>query len=176
MGVLQTPKRFLASKLHEVQLDSFAHPPRSCLALVYCEGVPKGATAPFEMRCIELPPPPAPARLPLSKKYRRGRGQGVGTPSAASGGTVSPGGSVGAERFSTGELRPRRGRPAPSQRGLSPKATGGVRVKFRFAQLTRSKSLGRLFEAEPSLASLKLTTSYPRSRSANSAKNPWQAF
>ena len=35
-------------------------------------------------------------------------------------------------------LTPQRGRQAPSLMGLSPKATGGVRVKFRFVQLTRS--------------------------------------
>ena len=52
-------------------------------------------------------------------------------------------------------LTPQRGRQAPSLRGLSPKATGGVRVKFRFVQLTRSSF------ANAKLASLLLSSLFP---------------
>ena len=43
------------------------------------KGVPKGAAAPFEMRCIELSSPPVAARLPLLENEINGRGQGVGS-------------------------------------------------------------------------------------------------
>src|SRR5699024_1231833 len=54
-------------------------PPRARSAQAYRKGVPKGAAAPFEMRCIELSSPPVAARLPLLGNEINGRGQGVGS-------------------------------------------------------------------------------------------------
>ena len=76
------------------------------------------------------------------------------TPSAASGGTVSPAGSVGAERSPPESCAPVGGGRPPHRGDCRLSATGGVRVKLHFVQLTRSKSLGRLFAHE--LSSLPL--------------------
>ena len=76
------------------------------------------------------------------------------TPSAASGGTVSPAGSVGAERSPPESCAPVGGGRPPHRGGCRQRRLGEYESSLASLKLTRSKSLGRFFAHE--LSSLPL--------------------
>ena len=83
----------------------------------------------------------------------------MGTPSAASGGTVSPAGSVGAERSPPESCAPVGGGRPPHRGGCRQRRLGEYESSCTSCNLLGQKALAGF-----------LRTSYPRSRSANSPR------